>query len=221
MIACSKTLQRQTEADIKGLKVTAIQNGVDLEEYPAMDKAALRRQYGYPEDALIFISTGSMTLRKRIPETVEAFIRADIPNSRLLMVGNGPYLEEYNERYAQNKAVTFLGRRRDIKELLNIADVFVSSSESEGLPLAVLEAVSTQNYLYLSDIPQHEEILDEFDDAGKTYHLGNVDELTKLFRKAGDVVKSRTPVSLNDTAFDIRVMGAAYRNYYVSMERKR
>lgn len=220
VIACSKTLQRQTEADIKGLKVTAIQNGVDLEEYPVMDKAVLRRKYGYPEDALIFISTGSMTLRKRIPETVDAFIRADLPNARLLMVGNGPYLEEYKERYAQNKGVIFLGRRSDIKELLNIADIFVSSSESEGLPLAVLEAVSTQNYLYLTDIPQHKEILEEFDDAGRTYHLGNVDELARLFQKSGDDLKNRTPGSLNDTALDIRVMGAAYRNYYVLMKRK-
>ena len=220
VIACSKTLQKQTEADIKGLKVTAIQNGIDTEEYPVMDKVALRRQYGYPEDILIFISTGSMTLRKRIPETVDAFIRADLPNARLLMVGNGPYLEEYKERYAQNKAVIFLGRRNDIKELLNIADVFVSSSESEGLPLAVLEAISTQNYLYLSDIPQHKEIQKEFDNAGKTSRLGNVEALAKLFRKASDDLKNRTSISLNDTAFDIRVMGAAYRNYYVSMERK-
>ena len=161
-----------------------------------------------------------MTLRKRIPETVDAFIRADLPNARLLMVGNGPYLEEYKERYAQNKGVIFLGRRSDIKELLNIADIFVSSSESEGLPLAVLEAVSTQNYLYLTDIPQHKEILEEFDDAGRTYHLGNVDELARLFQKSGDDLKNRTPGSLNDTALDIRVMGAAYRNYYVLMKRK-
>lgn len=203
VIACSKTLQRQTEADIKGVKVTAIQNGVDPEEYP--------------EDALIFISTGSMTLRKRIPETVDAFIRADLPNAKLLMVGNGPYLEEYKERYAQNKAVIFLGRRCDIKELLNISDVFVSSSESEGLPLAVLEAVSTHNYLCMSDIPQHKEVLDELEDVGELYHIGKVDELSELLKRASNKVKDFPQTSLKNTSLDIRIMGEKYRDYYCSV----
>lgn len=217
VIACSKTLQRQTEADIKGVKVTAIQNGVDPEEYPVMDKEVLRKQYFYPEDALIFISTGSMTLRKRIPETVDAFIRADLPNAKLLMVGNGPYLEEYKERYAQNKAVIFLGRRCDIKELLNISDVFVSSSESEGLPLAVLEAVSTHNYLCMSDIPQHKEVLDELEDVGELYHIGKVDELSELLKRASNKVKDFPQTSLKNTSLDIRIMGEKYRDYYCSV----
>ena len=217
VIACSKTLQKQTERDIKGLNVTAIQNGIDLNDYPVLDKNVLRKQYGYPKDALIFISTGSMTLRKRIPETVDAFIRANIPNAYLLMVGNGPYLEEYKKKYANSKAVTFLGRRSDIKELLNIADVFVSSSESEGLPLAVLEAMSTGNYLCLSDIPQHQEVLGEFIDVGKTYQLGSVEALAALLRSAPDILKKRVPVSLKGTNFDIRTMGEAYKDYYSSI----
>ena len=127
-----------------------------------------------------------MTLRKRIPETVDAFIRANIPNAYLLMVGNGPYLEEYKKKYAKSKAVTFFGRRSDIKELLNIADVF-------GLPAKgdccqpVLEAISTGNYLCLSDIPQHQEVLGEFADAGKTYQLGSVEDLAALLRNAPDI----------------------------------
>jgi glycosyltransferase involved in cell wall biosynthesis len=38
--------------------------------------------------------------------------------------------------------VKFLGHRRDIKALLNAADVFVMPSLSEGLPLAILEAMA-------------------------------------------------------------------------------
>ncbi len=220
VIACSKTLQKQTERDIKGLNVTAIQNGVDPKDYPILDKAALRRRYGIAEDALIFISTGSMTLRKRIPETVDAFICADIPNAKLLLAGNGPNLEEYKERYAQNKKISFLGRRSDIKELLNIADVFVSSSESEGLPLAVLEAISTQNCVYLSDIPQHEEILGEIAGVGSLYHLGNSEELISLFRNARRDINNKKTTTLKGTPFDINTMGKAYRDYYISVSAK-
>lgn len=217
VVACSKTLKKQTEEDIKGLKVTAIQNGVDPKDYPVLDKLELRRQYGFPNDALIFISTGSMTLRKRIPETVDAFIRANIPNAYLLMVGNGPYLEEYKKKYANSQAVTFLGRRSDIKELLNIADVFVSSSESEGLPLAVLEAMSTGNYLCLSDIPQHQEILQEFGNSGVLYQLGDENELAALFRNTKELLEKSECIGLQNSVFDISVMGRAYRDYYMSV----
>ena len=217
VIACSKTLQKQTERDIKGLNVTAIQNGIDLNDYPVLDKNVLRKQYGYPKDALIFISTGSMTLRKRIPETVDAFIRANILNAYLLMVGNGPYLEEYKKKYANSKAVTFLGRRSDIKELLNIADVFVSSSESEGLPLAVLEAMSTGNYLFLSDIPQHQEILQEFGNSGVLYQLGDENKLAALFRNTKELLEKSECIGLQNSVFDISVMGKAYRDYYMSV----
>lgn len=217
VVACSKTLKKQTEEDIKGLKVTAIQNGVDPKDYPVLDKHELRRQYGFPNDALIFISTGSMTLRKRIPETVDAFIRANIPNAYLLMVGNGPYLEEYKKKYANSQAVSFLGRRSDIKELLNITDVFVSSSESEGLPLAVLEAMSTGNYLCLSDIPQHQEILQEFGNSGVLYQLGDENELAALFRNTKELLEKSECIGLQNSVFDISVMGRAYRDYYMSV----
>lgn len=217
VVACSKTLKKQTEEDIKGLKVTAIQNGVDPNDYPALDKAELRRQYGFPNDALIFISTGSMTLGKRIPETIDAFIQARSPDAKLLVVGNGPYLEEYEKRYAQYKTVHFWGRRNDIKELLNIADVFVSSSESEGLPLSVLEAISAGDYVFLSDIPQHKEILREFGNCGISYKLGDKDELAKLFRNAKQLLESAENIGLQNSSFDISVMGKAYRDYYLSV----
>lgn len=116
VVACSKTLRKQTESDIKGLHVTAIQNGVNLDDYPLLNKIELRKQYGFPENALIFISTGSMTLRKRIPETINAFMCAGLTTAKLLIVGSGPYLDEYQNRYAYNDQVIFLGRRNDIKD---------------------------------------------------------------------------------------------------------
>lgn len=216
VIACSKTLQRQTEADIKGLEVTAIQNGVDPKDYTVLDKAELRRQYGFREDELLIISTGSMTLRKRIPETVDAFLQSGLKNARLLMIGNGPYLGEYKTKYAQSEAVSFLGRRNDIRELLNVSDVFVSSSESEGLPLAVLEAIACGIPVILSDISQHREILDEIPKAGDLYHLGEIQELSELFSTFTAQVGVQNN-RIKNTCFDIAVMGRKYAEYYSSV----
>lgn len=211
IIACSKTLAHQMREYIPSLEISYIQNGVDLDNFSVMDKNKLRLQYGYLEDDLIFISTGSMTKRKRIPETIEAFLSAKLPNSKLLIVGDGMYLKEYRDRYSKYENVEFLGRRNDIKELLNISDVFVSSSESEGLPLAVLEAISTGKIVYLSDIPQHKEIVETLN-YGSLYHLGDQKELSCLMTNT--VKNSATYINLSGTSFDIKIMGEKYKNYY-------
>ena len=39
-------------------------------------------------------------------------------------------------------AVTFLGERTDVKELLNMADAFIMTSSTEGLPMALIEAMA-------------------------------------------------------------------------------
>lgn len=214
IIACSKTLANQMTQYILGLNISYIQNGVDLDNFGVMDKNKLRLQYGYREDELLFISTGSMTKRKRIPETIEAFLSAKLPNSKLLIVGDGTYLKEYRIRYSKYENVEFLGKRNDIKELLNISDVFVSSSESEGLPLAVLEAISTGKIVYLSDIPQHKEIVETLN-YGNLYHLGDQKELSCLMKNTVNI--SSSEINLAGTNFDIKVMGEKYKKYYNSI----
>ena len=221
IIACSKTLCSKMLADNPKLRITAIQNGVDIANFVKGDKSALRKQHGVGEDKIIIISTGRMVPIKRIIETAEAFLNAGLPEKyELWMVGSGECFEEYKNRFSGEEKIRFLGRRSDIADLLSMADVFVSSSESEGLPLAVLEAVSAGLPVYLSDIPQHLEITGEYPDAGKTYTLGNTDELARLFRGTEDYLQNAQTVSLEGGPFDITVMGDSYRDYYIEAARQ-
>jgi glycosyltransferase involved in cell wall biosynthesis len=62
-----------------------------------------------------------------------------------LLVGDGPdrpAVEEEVRRLGLESAVELLGERDDVPELLGTADVFVLSSNSEGLPLSILEAMA-------------------------------------------------------------------------------
>ena len=68
----------------------------------------------------------------------------DLPGT-LVLVGDGPMraeLEGAARAGGTSDRVVFLGDRDDVPELLAVADVFVFASESEGLPLAVLEAMA-------------------------------------------------------------------------------
>ena len=216
IVTCSKTLESQMTADNPALKLFTIQNGVDTEVFCPMNKSDLREAYGIPKDKIIFISTGRMSTRKRIGETAIAFRDACLDDQyELWFVGTGEKFEEYRQKYAY-KNVKFWGRRDDIPNLLNIADVFVSSSESEGLPLAVLESIGCGTPVILSNIPQHKEILDKLPEAGVLYSLGVEHELSEIF-SSYEQVKSLGLNSLKGTCFDINVMGKKYAAYYLDV----
>ena len=75
-----------------------------------------------------------------------AALPADVSfRARLYMVGDGPEratLEARRDALGLGHRVTFLGARNDVSEVLMAADGFVMSSKSEGLPMALLEAMA-------------------------------------------------------------------------------
>lgn len=64
----------------------------------------------------------------------------------LLLAGSGPELEPIRSlisQYRLEKRVRMLGERNDVSKLLQIADVFLLTSKSEGIPLTILEAFAS------------------------------------------------------------------------------
>jgi glycosyltransferase involved in cell wall biosynthesis len=67
------------------------------------------------------------------------------PDARLVFVGDGPLatsLHSMADEHPSGRYVTFLGARQDVPRLLTAFDVFALSSRTEGLPLALLEAMA-------------------------------------------------------------------------------
>ena len=84
--------------------------------------------------------------RLRPPKDFMTLLRAIEPGSvRVRIVGDGPEraaLEAEVARLGLERTVELLGMRGDVGELLAAADVFVLASDSEGLPMSVLEAMA-------------------------------------------------------------------------------
>lgn len=218
VVTCSDALKKKMENTYHFTHLCSIQNGVDFNKFKLQDRNTIRKQLNIADDTIVFIATGSMIPRKHITETADAFILATkSSNMQLWFLGDGNMLEKYREKYKANKEIVFWGKKSNVAYYLSAADVFVSSSESEGMPNAVLEALACGLPVYLSDIPQHLEILETVTECGQAYHLGNVKELSKLFHQTTEIEINKykeNTAKLFTSALTMENMGKKYKKYY-------
>jgi glycosyltransferase involved in cell wall biosynthesis len=130
-------------------RVHAIPNAVDTERFhplPDHERAEVKRALlgaNYP----MIINAARLVPQKDQKTLLEAarLVIEQRPDVRFVVAGEGP-LRDALVAQAQNlgidNRVLFTGFRDDITSLLAAADVFVLSSEWEGLPVALLEAMS-------------------------------------------------------------------------------
>lgn len=215
VVACSKTVANVLNNVYGCDNVFVIQNGVDTERFHStMGKRIIRRNLGLPLEGKFFISTGFFTPRKHINNIVDAFLNLNDDKSFLILLGDGPLFSGMQLKYAKNEQVFFKGLVPNVSEYLSASDVFVSASDSEGLPNAVLEAIACNLRVVLSDIPQHKEILDELGDVGHLFRLGNISDIVKMMKKERDSPLKDEMVKLLSSPFTMKKMGETYGEYY-------
>lgn len=136
------------ETGLPEKKIQVIYNGVDAGRFEKKhDIAALRRSLGLAEEDRVVGTIARLVPVKNHAVLLDAFdrIAQRIKNVRLLIVGDGELrgeMEEKARRLGLQARVHFLGAREDIPDLLPVMDLFVLSSESEGLSIALLEAMA-------------------------------------------------------------------------------
>jgi glycosyltransferase involved in cell wall biosynthesis len=84
-----------------------------------------------------------------------ALTRAQQPDVQLWIVGDGPLefsLRKLTDELGLNECVTFFGEQADVSPFLLAADLFVSSSVTEGLPVSLLEAMSVGLPAVVTDV---------------------------------------------------------------------
>lgn len=126
-------------------KVTVIHNGITEAPDEGID---LRTEFGIARGPVI-CAIGRHVPVKRFDVLIRAManVVTIVPDATLLFVGEGP-LEGENrqlvERLRLGPHVHFAGYRRDARKVLKSADLFVMSSDMEGLPIVLLEALSAR-----------------------------------------------------------------------------
>jgi len=145
-------------------RVQVIPNG--LPQMSALPTAAdsLRRDWGIPEGAIVVGTVARMAEQKRpffFLEMATWLLQhrpQDSPAVYFIWIGHGPLYAAVKAQQANlpediASCIRFLDFRNDIAECLAAMDVFVLTSEYEGLPNALIEAMMAGKPCVVSDVP--------------------------------------------------------------------
>lgn len=151
---------------IPARKIEVIYNGIHaIEATPAEDQKQLRAELNIPEDAIIFGTIARFDPIKNQALMLRGFARALVthPNIHLVMVGDGPERDALEQLVKSlgiiSHAVHFTGYQPEPTRYINLFDVFLLTSLSEGTSMTLLEAMSVGKPCIVSNAGGNPEIV--------------------------------------------------------------
>lgn len=149
-VAVSEAVAAQVgcEWGVSGPRLRVIRNGIDVARFGFVDKGRARSGLGLPPGSPVVGTVARIGWEKGPDLFVRAAagVTGRYPQALFVVAGDGPALGEVRRLAATcglGGAIRFLGRRDDIPRVLSALDVFVLPSRSEGLPLALMEAMAS------------------------------------------------------------------------------
>lgn len=126
-----------------------IRSAIPLEDFdPAKyNRQEVRQELGLPTDAPVIGNVGRFSPQKNplVWAQVAGLIGRALPQSRFILVGDGPLRHELQEKLAQEgiaERTVLTGLRRDVPRLLAAMDIFLLTSLWEGLPRVIPQAMA-------------------------------------------------------------------------------
>jgi glycosyltransferase involved in cell wall biosynthesis len=152
VIAVSRVIKdRLVKAGVAAERVTTVLNGIDVEMFRRRPErvAGIRAALHLPEGVPVIGAVGRLEREKRFDVLIDAFaiLRRTRSDLRLVIAGGGSLRSEL---IAQARSLglgdvcVFAGHRGDVIDIFHGLDVFVQSSDTEGTPNAVLEAMALE-----------------------------------------------------------------------------
>jgi len=135
--------------------------GVDLSLIPGAQVA--RKELDLPYDARVIAFIGRLTAVKRPDRLIDVVSEVihSRPETVLLIAGEGDLLGEVHRRSAPlGDRVRFLGWRADVETVLAASDVVLLTSDSEGMPVSLIEAAAAGRPAVTTDVGSAAEVVD-------------------------------------------------------------
>jgi len=170
-VYCKRRYRAQTDYIPNGVTPSIVKKTNELEQFGLRSK-----EY--------FLVVARLVQHKGIHYLIQAY-QGLKTNKKLVIVGapsfSAQYLKFLEALAEGNRNIIFTGFRsgETLRQLFANAYVYVHPSESEGLSITILEAMSYGNCVLISDIPENMETIDH---SGFSFRSGNVIDLRKKMR---------------------------------------
>lgn len=167
--------------------------GVDPQKFhPIKEEEVVSRrvQEGLDSDDYVILCVGELRKNKNQAVLIKtaSVLKKKIPNLKILLAGNGPMqdnLEMMIAKYHLEDTVVMLGYRPDLYQITPIADLIVSCSYREGMPLNIIEGMLCKKPVIASINRGHKELVSD----GDTGYLFKPDDAELLAKRIYNVIK--------------------------------
>lgn len=193
LIAVSGEIRRELlRRGVRPERVTTILNGIDPEAF-RRDRSrspAVRDSLGFATGDIVLGTVGRLEPQKRFDRLLSVFagLKKSRPHLRLVLVGEGSArgdLEALRQKLGIEKDCHILGHRADVADLHNAFDLFVQSSDYEGTPNVVLEAMALQTPVVATDVGGTGELISD-GEHGLLVSPGDAERLSQAIARALD-----------------------------------
>lgn len=150
------------------IPVQTLLNGVNTDYFKRSEtdgiRNSMRLQYGIPKDAFVVGNVAVFRAQKRLDLWLQLFKKVHDTHSNVygLIVGSGPLepmlKKQLNALELTNKVI-FVGLQTIVKPYYETMDCFMMTSEFEGLPVALLEAMSMECAIVSTDAGGIKEVI--------------------------------------------------------------
>ncbi len=154
------------------IPVQTILNGANTAHFVRNNEAGIniRRSYNIDPDCIVIGTIAVFRFQKRLKEWIDIFkiIHQKFPQVRGCIVGDGILNEEirgYLKQQEMEEKIIFPGLQTNVLPWLSAMDIFMMTSEFEGLPVALLEAMSMECAVVCTDAGGIKEVIRDKQDG--------------------------------------------------------
>ena len=185
IVAISDQVKKEIlDAGIPDNKISIIDNGINLLRFEEQfDTKEIRKQFGIPLESQVIGTVGRLDLEKGHHILLEAakIVIQKNPSTFFVIVGDGYLKNDLKSRAEQLKIedhILLPGIIKEVPKILSVFDVFVLPSLTEGLPMALLEAMAAKKPVIASRVGAIPKVIID-NETGILIKPGNANELSK------------------------------------------
>ncbi len=180
------------EGGLDASRCEVVQNGIDVTPFGPREgelRQAARAAMGAGDEDLAVLVVGRLTAQKAHHHVfaIAERLRGSHPRLRFAIAGTGDRADELAELLqasGQQDRVRLLGVRRDVPDLMGAADIYLSTSDWEGMPLTTIEAMVTSLPCVATCTEGTELLLG--DDCGIVVPVGDIAALSESVARLAD-----------------------------------